>query len=140
MSFLSNALNYVGLGGNEKAPSRPAGPVGGAVKSITSIRSRRYDSGQIVTVNLSSYSQARTVSDAFREGNSVIVEMSNASHSDQQKMVNYMCGLKEGLEGTLERVTETVFLLAHYGVTEGQDFDDSAAGHDDLGLGIRPVF
>ncbi len=138
MSFLSNALTYVGLGGNEKTPSRPAGPVGGAVKSITSIRSRRIDSGQIVTVNLHSYSQAREVSDAFREGNSVIVEMSNASHTDQQKMVNYMCGLKEGLEGNLERVTESVFLLAHFGVSEGQDFDDAAPGQDDLG--IRPVF
>lgn len=137
MSIFSSALEYVGLSSRDKAPARPAGPETSRLKSITPLRSRRYDAGQIVTIALSSYNQAREVSDAFREGSSVIVEMSGASESDQQKMVNFMCGLKEGLEGNLERVTKTVFLLAQYGSSEGQDFDETASAHDDLI--IRPL-
>ena len=97
------------------------------------------DGAVITTVNLRSYAQAKEVSTAFREGNNIIVEMSQCPTTDQAKMVNFMCGLKEGLEGNLERVTQTVFLLAHWGTSEGQDFDEQHPGSDD-NLIISPAF
>lgn len=141
MSLLSRGLEYVGMGGGrEKAPARPISPVNTTFKSITPMRNnRRFDGAVITTINLQSYAQAREVSNAFREGNNVIIEMSQCPSSDQAKMVNFMCGLKEGLEGNLERVTQSVFLLAHYGTSEGHDFDDSRESSND-GLVISPNF
>ncbi len=142
MSIFSSALDYVGLGGRDKGQARPAVTSTPSFKSVTPLRSsnrRMVDGAVIVTVNLRSYSQAKEVSTAFREGNNIIIEMSQCPTPDQAKMVNFMCGLKEGLEGTLVRVTQGVFLLAHYGTTEDNDFDDShpTSGDD---LIISPAF
>ncbi|MFM6963077.1 MAG: cell division protein SepF [Micrococcales bacterium] len=133
MSMFSNALSYVGLNGRDKGSRTPASATNAVFKNVTPMRNRgRTDGMYIVTVNLHSYAQAKEVSTAFREGANVIVEMSGAASTDQAKMVNFMCGLKEGLEGNLERVTQTVFLLAHYGTSEGNDFDEHGGQSDSL--------
>ena len=142
MSLISSALDYVGFGGRDKGARGPATAPSASFKSVTPLRQasrRNADGAVIVTINLRSYAQAKEVSTAFREGNNIIVEMSQCPTSDQAKMVNFMCGLKEGLEGNLERVTQTVFLLAHWGTSEGQDFDEQHPGSDD-NLIISPAF
>ena len=141
MSVFASAMDYMGFGNGRKVEATtPRGGVVNSVRAVTSLRSRRNDGVQIETIVLNSYSQAREVSDAFREGYQVIVEMSGASETDQQKMLNYMCGLKEGLMGTLQRVTKTVFLLAHEGASTGEDIDEvgDAGSHNDLI--IRPTY
>ena len=134
MSLISSALDYVGFGGRDKGARGQAAAPSASFKSVTPLRQasrRNADGAVIVTINLRSYAQAKEVSTAFREGNNIIVEMSQCPTTDQAKMVNFMCGLKEGLEGNLERVTQTVFLLAHWGTSEGQDFDEQHPGSDD---------
>ncbi|MEN9713458.1 MAG: hypothetical protein RLZZ164_122 [Actinomycetota bacterium] len=142
MSVFANAMDYMGFGNgrNREASAPRPSAVGNTVRAVTALRPRRNDGIQIETIVLNSYSQAREVSDAFRDGYQVIVEMSGASETDQQKMLNYMCGLKEGLMGTLQRVTKTVFLLAHDGASTGEDIDEAGdnQAHDDLI--IRPNY
>ena len=48
----------------------------------------------------------------FREGVPVIMNLSQMTPPDAKRIIDFACGLTEGLYGKIERVTNQVFLLS----------------------------
>jgi cell division inhibitor SepF len=61
--------------------------------------------------------------------------MGEMSELDSRRMLDFMLGLKEGLEGHLKRVTPKVFLLSPSHVAVNNEDDETEATDDLL---VRP--
>ena len=81
---------------------------------------------EIVTLDPESYADAKEVAAHFRSGVPVIVNIGSMSEADAKRMLDFMIGLKEGLEGHLRRVTPKVFLLSpqNVAVTDADGDED----------------
>ena len=82
---------------------------------------------QIFTVNPRSYSEARVIGERYREGNTVLMNLSDMSDEERKRIVDFASGLVFGHHGTIERVTPAVFLLSPANVTISADVKNSAA-------------
>ena len=94
-------------------PRRPSAGAGrGAAEE-----ERRY---QITTLHPTTYSEARTIGEHFRDGHPVIMNLTEMDEADAKRLVDFAAGLAFGLRGNIERVTNRVFLLspANIQVTE----------------------
>ena len=58
------------------------------------------------------YNEARTIGEHFREGTPVIMNLTEMVDSDAKRLVDFAAGLIFGLRGSIERVTNKVFLLS----------------------------
>lgn len=130
MSVLGKAANYFGFG--EAAPvsveSREPKP-----RATTAARPRRTgDLNEIVTLEPMSYSECKEVAAHFRNHVPVIVNIVNLSEGEALRLVDFMIGLTQGLNGKISRVTAKVFLLspAHVSVSDSNDSQSSV--EDDL--------
>ena len=65
----------------------------------------------ITTLHPRTYNEARTVGENFREGIPVIMNLSEMDDADAKRLVDFSAGLVFGLHGSIERVTQKVFLL-----------------------------
>jgi len=70
---------------------------------------RRY---QITTLHPTTYNEARTIGEHFRDGVPVIMNLTEMDEADAKRLVDFAAGLAFGLRGTIERVTNRVFLLS----------------------------
>lgn len=91
----------------------------------------------IETVSPTSYADAGIIAEILREGVPVIVNVHNLSDTDTRRLVDFMAGLKAGLMGESKRVSESVYLLAPYGVEIDADADDVLEAEGDR-LIVRP--
>jgi cell division inhibitor SepF len=91
----------------------------------------------IETVTPTSYSEAGLIAELLREGTPVIVNVHLLSDGETRRLVDFMAGLKAGLQGESKRVAETVYLLAPYGVDIDPDDDDVLEAEGDR-LIVRP--
>ena len=66
---------------------------------------------KITTLQPSSYNEARQIGEAFRDGIPVIMNLTEMDDSDAKRLVDFSAGLVFGLHGSIERVTQKVFLL-----------------------------
>ena len=67
---------------------------------------------QITTLHPTTYSEARTIGEHFRDGVPVIMNLTEMDEADARRLVDFAAGLVFGLRGTIERVTNRVFLLS----------------------------
>ena len=67
---------------------------------------------EILTVHPKQYRDAQMIAESFREGVPVIMNLSQMSAPDAKRIIDFACGLTEGLYGKIERVTNQVFLLS----------------------------
>jgi cell division inhibitor SepF len=67
---------------------------------------------RITTLHPRTYNEARTVGENFREGTPVIMNLTEMVDSDAKRLVDFAAGLVFGLHGSIERVTNKVFLLS----------------------------
>ncbi len=76
--------------------------------------SRESPSGlrQITTVHPRSYNDAKVIGESFREGIPVIMNVTDMGEADAKRLVDFSAGLVFGLHGSIERVTNKVFLLS----------------------------
>jgi len=70
---------------------------------------RRY---QITTLHPTTYNEARTIGEHFRDNVPVIMNLTEMDEADAKRLVDFAAGLAFGLRGTIERVTNRVFLLS----------------------------
>lgn len=82
------------------APERPV---------VAETSERRY---QITTLHPTTYREARTIGEHFREGTPVIMNLTEMDEADARRLVDFGAGLAFGLRGSMERVTNRVFLLS----------------------------
>src|SRR5579875_469885 len=69
------------------------------------------DLARITTLHPRTYNEARTIGEHFREGIPVIMNLTEMVDSDAKRLVDFAAGLIFGLRGSIERVTNKVFLL-----------------------------
>jgi len=67
---------------------------------------------EILTVHPRRYQDAQAIAESFREGIPVIINLSQMSEPEAQRLVDFASGLSMGLYGKIERVTSKVFLLS----------------------------
>jgi cell division inhibitor SepF len=77
--------------------------------------SRPFD--RITTIHPRTYNEAKQIGESFRESTPVIMNLSDMDDSDAKRLVDFAAGLVFGLRGTIERVTNKVFLLSPADVT-----------------------
>lgn len=127
---MANALrrmtNYLGLteddGSVAPAPTRALNPV--TKTQAPSVRSPKLSVApvveaqpvlpsmdRIVTITPRFYSEARAIGEYYREGNPVIMNLSDMEESERKRLIDFASGLVFGHAGTIERVTSKVFLL-----------------------------
>ena len=110
---------YTGFEGQEEdQPGAAAGqanllagdPGGGAARMAATAQAT--DLTRITTLHPRTYNEARTIGEHFREGTPVIMNLTEMVNSDAKRLVNFAAGLIFGLRGSIERVTNKVFLLS----------------------------
>jgi len=94
--------------------------------SVATMTDRRPRSGslhgvrpfdRITTIHPRTYNEAKQIGESFRESTPVIMNLSDMDDSDAKRLVDFAAGLVFGLRGTIERVTNKVFLLSPADVT-----------------------
>jgi len=80
-------------------PTRTAVAPGAAASRITTLHPRTYN-------------DARAIGEQFRDGIPVIMNLSEMDDGDAKRIVDFAAGLSFGRHGTIERVTQKVFLLS----------------------------
>ncbi|MCB2412134.1 cell division protein SepF [Demequina sp. TTPB684] len=70
------------------------------------------DLRRIQTIKPRSYSDARLIGEAFRQGVPVIMNLTEMTDAEAKRLVDFSAGLSFGLHGNIERVTTAVFLLS----------------------------
>jgi cell division inhibitor SepF len=70
------------------------------------------DGYRITTLHPRTYNEARTIGEHFRDGTPVIMNLTEMDDGDAKRLVDFAAGLIFGLRGSIERVTNKVFLLS----------------------------
>jgi cell division inhibitor SepF len=63
------------------------------------------------SVKLTGFGEARIVGEKYRDGQSVILDMTGMSDSDARRLVDFSAGLAFSLRGSIEKVAPKVFML-----------------------------
>ncbi len=124
---LRKTMVYLGLADedyDDAVPTAPAAPVAvpasGNRAPVTPLRRPATTSrhaapsgmNEILTVHPRQYKDAQMIAETFREGVPVIMNLSQMNEADARRLIDFACGLAEGLYGKIERVTAKVFLLS----------------------------
>ena len=88
------------------ADRRRAGATGPAPSAVVAPMSR------ITTLHPRTYNEARVIGENFRDGVPVIMNLSEMSDGDAKRLVDFAAGLVFSVRGSIERVTNKVFLLS----------------------------
>jgi cell division inhibitor SepF len=78
-------------------------------RAVVADEEQRY---QITTLHPTTYREARTIGEHFRDGVPVIINLTEMDEADARRLVDFGAGLAFGLRGNFERVTNRVFLLS----------------------------
>ena len=106
------------------APSAARSAGSSRVTSLRPVRRNASDVNEILTFQPKSYAEAGHIAAEFRLGIPVIINLADLNTADQRSMLHYILGLRDGLEGHLKRVTQTVFLLSPANVGVGEDEEE----------------
>lgn len=67
---------------------------------------------KIITLHPTSYVEAREIGEAYRDGTPVIINLTEMDNADAKRVVDFAAGLAFALRGSMDRVTNKVFLLS----------------------------
>jgi cell division inhibitor SepF len=79
---------------------------------IEPVPPRQVELARITTLHPRTYNEARTIGEHFREGTPVIMNLTEMVDSDARRLVDFAAGLIFGLRGSIDKVTNKVFLLS----------------------------
>ena len=82
---------------------------------------------QIFTIHPRFYNEARNVGERYREGQPVLMNLTDMDESERKRLVDFASGLVFGHHGSIERVTSKVFLLTPPNVRVSTDTKAAAA-------------
>ena len=117
---------------HEPVSSHPAGT---RSKPAARPAARSVDPMKITTLHPRSYNDARRIGEEFRSGNPVIMNLTELDDGDAKRIVDFAAGLVFGLRGSIERVTNKVFMLSPANVNV--DADEARAQLQKQGLASR---
>jgi cell division inhibitor SepF len=88
-------------------------PSGATVASAIPTQGPRVaELSRITTLHPTTYNEARIIGENFREGIPVIMNLSEMNDTDAKRLVDFAAGLVFAVHGTIERITNKVFLLS----------------------------
>jgi len=76
---------------------------------------------RITTLHPRAYNDARRIGEEYREGVPVIINLTGMDDNDAKRIVDFAAGLVFGLRGSIERITNKVFLLSPANVDVGAE-------------------
>jgi cell division inhibitor SepF len=79
---------------------------------IDTVSPQQVELARITTLHPRTYNEARTIGEHFREGTPVIMNLTEMVDSDARRLVDFAAGLIFGLRGSIDKVTNKVFLLS----------------------------
>jgi cell division inhibitor SepF len=79
---------------------------------VESAVAQQVELARITTLHPRTYNEARTIGEHFREGTPVIMNLTEMVDSDARRLVDFAAGLIFGLRGSIDKVTNKVFLLS----------------------------
>jgi cell division inhibitor SepF len=130
MGLFSKVTGYLGLGEDE--PQTTTSTATRTVRPAPNRKRSASDISEIQTFDPTSYSEAVSIAHVYRDGIPVIVNMAQMSEADARKLIDFLCGLKEGLDGHIKRVTAKVYLLTPSSVEVNNEGDDELTDSDDI--------
>jgi len=71
-----------------------------------------YPMGRIVTLHPTSFAEARSIGEHYRDGTPVIINLTELDDSDARRLVDFAAGLAFALRGSIDKVTNKVFLIS----------------------------
>lgn len=146
MSNIGNiAKDFFGInGGGRSESSAPIAPAAaratsGLTRSLTPLRAQRraVEISEIHTFQPKDWNDSIEIAEVFRSGTPVIVNLADLTQHDQRRLVDFMLGLRHGLEGNIKRVTKTVFLLSPGQIAVNDEDEPDVTGmeaSDDLDI------
>ena len=90
---------------SERRGRGPVAPAGGPIGTVAEL-------SRITTLHPSTYNEARTIGENFRDGVPVIMNLSEMGDADAKRLVDFAAGLVFATRGSIERITNKVFLLS----------------------------
>ncbi|PKW19407.1 cell division inhibitor SepF [Saccharopolyspora spinosa] len=99
------------------SPVRSAAPADPPRESVSRLRAvtdtgTQFNLSKITTLHPRSYSEARTIGEQYRDGTPVIMNLTEMEEADAKRLVDFAAGLAFALRGSIEKVTNRVFLLS----------------------------
>jgi cell division inhibitor SepF len=100
------------------APAAPAAPARADYAGyptdnrVDTVPPQQVELARITTLHPRTYNEARTIGEHFREGTPVIMNLTEMVDSDARRLVDFAAGLIFGLRGSIDKVTNKVFLLS----------------------------
>ena len=80
---------------------------------------RPMDISRIENIHTRSYNDARRIGEHYRDGVPVIMNLTELDDTDAKRIIDFAAGLVFGLRGSIERITNKVFLLSPPNVDVG---------------------
>jgi cell division inhibitor SepF len=80
---------------------------------------RPMDISRIENIHPRSYNDARRIGEHYRDGVPVIMNLTELDDTDAKRIIDFAAGLVFGLRGSIERITNKVFLLSPPNVDVG---------------------
>lgn len=117
-------------------PEQTAAPV---ARPVSNLQERRRTSAvaqpatasmplsRIVTLHPRTYNEARVIGENFRDGIPVIMNLTEMSDAEAKRLVDFAAGLVFAVRGSIDRVTQRVFLLTPPNVDVDAEERDRAA-------------
>ena len=96
----------------EAAPVRPDYGAYASDHRVEPAPPQQVELARITTLHPRTYNEARTIGEHFREGTPVIMNLTEMVDSDARRLVDFAAGLIFGLRGSIDKVTNKVFLLS----------------------------
>ena len=81
------------------------------IKRAPSSRDESSPMRKITTVHPRSYNDAKVIGESFRDNIPVIMNVTDMGEAEAKRLVDFSAGLVFGMGGSIERVTNKVFLL-----------------------------
>lgn len=97
-------------GGSESEPI-VQGALAMKVRPETRPNAESSSGSRPLTVKLTGFGEARIVGERYRDGASVILDMTDLTDADARRVVDFAAGLAFALRGSIDKVTARVFML-----------------------------
>ncbi|GAB3127723.1 cell division protein SepF [Tsukamurella serpentis] len=83
-----------------------------AMDTRADVLSQENPMSRITTLRPTSYEEARTIGERFRDGIPVIMDLTEMDNADAKRLVDFAAGLTFALHGSFDRITTKVFMLS----------------------------
>jgi cell division inhibitor SepF len=103
---------------DEVEPAAPAAPARADYAGyptdhrVDTVPPQQVELARITTLHPRTYNEARNIGEHFRDGTPVIMNLTEMVDSDARRLVDFAAGLIFGLRGSIDKVTNKVFLLS----------------------------